>query len=208
MRSHLLIVLLGCAHALCAQSLAQKGRGPGGTWSLGVRSSFSLFNGGSHSAPGTGAGGQLRVRISERVNTDWFYDYFTAPSGSLAHREDQHIGWSVLFYLRAHTQERQLLQPYVVAGHCFDYTKQRSNRDPSNFAERWSSAVQAGVGNHFNVTDRADLSLVCQYMWHLGTDIHAEEHAGQVHFHKEKGANLEGHLLIHVSFNYKLLDAW
>ena len=63
-------------------------------------------------------------------------------------------------------------------------------------------------GNHFNVTDRADLSLVCQYMWHLGTDIHAEEHAGQVHFHKEKGANLEGHLLIHVSFNYKLFDAW
>ena len=35
---------------------------------------------------------------------------------------------------------------YVLAGHCFDYSKQQSIAEPENFAERWSSAVQAGLG--------------------------------------------------------------
>lgn len=209
MRTTALALAMLVAVATQAQPLKQTGPSAGGTVSLGVRSSFSLFNNGDHGgAPGTGAGGQARVRISDRVNTDWFYDYFTGPAGNLAHRQDQHIGWSVMFYMLEHRAERRLLQPYVLAGHCFDYTKQQSIADPANFAERWSSAVQAGLGTHFNVTDRADFSFVCQYMAHLGTDIHADEHDGEVHFHKENGADLEGHLLIHVSFNYKIADLW
>ena len=208
MRITVLALALLAVLASSAQPLKQRGPSAGGTVSLGVRSSFSLFSSGDHGAPGTGAGGQARFRISDRVNTDWFYDYFTGPAGSLAHREDQHIGWSVLFYMRKPSAERQRLQPYVLAGHCFDYSKQQSIAEPENFAERWSSAVQAGLGTHLNVTDRADFSLVCQYMAHLGTDIHADEHDGEVHFHKEKGADLEGHLLIHMSFNYKIADLW
>jgi len=208
MRIATTLIALSTVSLLQAQPLKQRGPSAGGTVSLGVRSTFSLFNGGHGGAPGTGAGGQARVRISDRVNTDWFYDYFNGPAGTLAHRQDQHIGWSVMFYVRKPSPERQLLQPYVLAGHCFDYTKQQASADPDNYAERWSSAVQAGLGTHLNVTDRADFSLVCQYMAHLGTDVHAEEHEGEVHFHKEKGANLEGHLLVHVSFNYKIADLW
>jgi hypothetical protein len=96
----------------------------------------------------------------------------------------------------------------VLAGQCFDYTKQQANDDPTNIAERWSSAVQAGLGTHLNLTDRSDISIVGQYMVHLGTDIHAHEHDGEVEFHQEPGASLEGHLLLHLSFNYKLFDAW
>ena len=179
-----------------------------GMVSIGGRSSISLFNGTADNSAGTGAGGQLRIRIADRVNTDWFYDYFRGSIGDYAHRQDQHIGWSVLFYLREPGDAKQFIQPYVLAGHCFDYTKQQANNDPGNFAERWSSAAQAGLGTHFNLTDRTDLSLVGQYMIHLGTDVHAEHEDGEVVFHKEPGSSLEGHLLFHVSFNYKLFQAW
>ncbi len=179
-----------------------------GTVSVGGRSSFGFFNDGSWSSSGSGVGGQVRVRLAPRVNTDWFYDYLTAPIGDFAHRQDQHIGWSVLFYLREPGEMPQFIQPYVLAGHCFDYTKQQANADLANFAERWSSAVQAGLGTHINITDRTDVSVEGQYMIHLGTDVHAHEENGVVEFHKENGASLEGHLLLHISFNYKLFDAW
>ena len=74
--------------------------------------------------------------------------------------------------------------------------------------ERWSSAVQGGAGVHFNLSPRLDLSVVGQYMVHLGTDVHADVHDGVVHFHEEKGASLEGHLLFHVGINYKIADLW
>ncbi|MBK7383147.1 MAG: hypothetical protein IPI81_07390 [Flavobacteriales bacterium] len=183
-----------------------------GMVSVGGRSSISLFNGAANNSAGTGVGGQFRIRIADRVNTDWFYDYFRSSIGDYAHRQDQHVGWSVLFYLRdpvlSGAEGRQFIQPYLLAGHCFDYTKQQANNDPGNFAERWSSAAQAGLGTHFNLTDRMDLSLVGQYMIHLGTDVHAEREDDEVVFHKERGSSLEGHLLFHVSFNFKLFHAW
>jgi hypothetical protein len=209
MRHRITIAAAALLASACVQAQALKAKGgPGGTISVGGRSSFSLFNGGDASSNGTGLGGQFRMRIAERVNTDWFYDYLTAPIGDFAHRQDQHIGWSVLYYVRAPRAERMLLQPYVLAGHCFDYTRQMANGDASRFAERWSSAMQAGAGTHLNLTDRFDLSLVAQYMIHLGTDVHAEQHDGEVEFHREHGGSLEGHLLFHFSFNYKLFDAW
>jgi hypothetical protein len=53
-----------------------------------------------------------------------------------------------------------------------------------------------------------DLSLVTQYMIHLGTHIHAEQLANEIVFTEEKGASLEGHLLIHIGLNYKIGDLW
>jgi hypothetical protein len=61
---------------------------------------------------------------------------------------------------------------------------------------------------HINLSERLDLSVVSQYMIHLGTDIHADRHDTEVHFHQEKGASLEGHLLFHVGINYKIADLW
>lgn len=201
----LFVVLIPAA--LLAQPLKSR-KYQGGVISLGVRSSLGAFNDGAWNNTSTGVGGQMRVSFADRVNTDWFMDYFTGNIGDFANRQDLHIGWSVLYYVRPVGTTRQLLQPYVLMGHCFDYSKQSANVDSRISAERWSSAVQGGAGTHINLTDRSDISLVGQYMIHLGTDIHAHSHEGEVEFEQHKSAELEGHLLFHVSFNYKIIDAW
>ena len=178
----------------------------GGLLSLGVRSTISAFNDSKTNNFGKGIGGQFRMQLSERVNTDWFFDYLTSDIGSVAHRTDYHIGWSVLFY--PYLKENQLFKPYILAGHCFDYSYMVDNVDKNNFAERWSSAVQAGIGTHVNITKRIDLSLTSQYMIHLGGHIHPIINQNSVSFQNETGVSLEGHLLITVGFNYKLIDLW
>lgn len=177
-----------------------------GLFSLGARSTLSLFNDGNKSDYGAGVGGQFRLQVSERVNTDWFFDYLTSDIKNLGNRSDFHIGWSVLFY--PWLKPNQLVKPYFLAGHCFDYSRMVANAVPQNFAERWSSAVQFGIGTHFNLTQRLDLSLTSQYMIHLGNHIHAEIHDDMIHFHEEKGGTLEGHLLITIGLNVKLFDLW
>ncbi len=206
MRCPLVALVLLFSVPVIAQETAWY-NGPG-AFSVGGRTSLSLFNGGSGANTGTGTGGQFRIRLAERVNTDWFYDYFRGNVGNFAHRADQHIGWSVLFYVLEPREQRRLVQPYVLAGHCFDHTRQWANNGSAGPMERWSSAVQAGMGTHLNMSDRMDLSLVGQYMIHLGTDLHAHQNTdGGVEF-EEHGAGLEGHLLIHLSFNYKLFRLW
>jgi hypothetical protein len=181
----------------------------GGVISLGARTTGSLFND-EGSGNGTGLGGQFRVQFSDEVNSDWFADYITSPLGNFANRTDYHIGWSVMFYPLKHNAEKPaFLKPYMVIGHCFDYTRVVDNRDSKNYGERWSSAVQGGLGTHFNLTPRMDISLTSQYMIHLGNDILAEgREDGSVVIKDEKGSSLEGHLLMTVSMNYKIADLW
>ena len=62
-----LVVLLIASHCCLAQSEV-------GQFSLGVRSTFSLFD---HDGAGLGTGGQFRIRLDDRVNTDWFADFIT-----------------------------------------------------------------------------------------------------------------------------------
>lgn len=178
----------------------------GGLFSLGVRSTISTFNHGDNNT-GVGVGGQFRLQFADQVNSDWFFDYITSDIGEYANRTDYHIGWSVLYYPTKSYQTK--VRPYILAGHCFDYTRVVENSNRSNTMERWSSAVQGGAGVHFNLSDRLDLSVVGQYMVHLGTDVHVSIHDdGDIHFHQEKGASLEGHLLFHVGINYKIADLW
>lgn len=188
-----------------AQQLELNG-GQGGLFSLGVRSTFSTFNGHANESMGYGLGGQFRIQFADRVNSDWFFDYLNSDIGDFAQRTDYHIGWSVMYYFT--DKPFPPVKPYILAGHCFDYTRLQDNSDPMNFDERWSSAFQAGAGLHFRLSDRLDLSLVGQYMIHLGNEVHAERHANTVHFHEETGASLEGHLLFNVGFHYKIADLW
>ena len=110
--------------------------------------------------------------------------------------------------IRDRANPNSSLRPYILAGHCFDYTQMVSKRNSINRLERWSSAVQGGAGVHFNLSERLDLSLVGQYMVHLGNEIHTELENGTVHFHEENGASLEGHMLFHFGINYKIGDLW
>ncbi len=190
-----------------AQPLKVK-KNEGGILSLGVRTTVSLFNDSETNNFGTGAGGQFRLQLAERLNTDWFFDYLTANVMDVGHRTDYHIGWSVMYYPLL--KEKQLFKPYVLAGHCFDYSKLTENANRSNFDERWSSAVQMGLGTHINLTQRLDFSILAQYMIHLGNHIHPEVVNNQLVFTDEHshGASLEGHLLVTFGINYKIVDLW
>jgi hypothetical protein len=190
-----------------AQELTVKGT-RSGLLSFGARSTFSLFNDGNWLNAGTGAGGQFRIQVADKVNTEWFLDYITGNVGDFAQRQDLHIGWSVMLYPGKNPSEPGLFQPYVLAGHCFDYTNIKENKNTTNYVERWSSAVQGGVGTHVNLSPRMDISGTAQYMIHLGNDVHAHKEGDVVEIHKENGVNLEGHILINLSVNYKIGDLW
>lgn len=185
-----------------------------GTFSLGVRNTFSTF--GATENLGVGFGGQFRIRVSNRINTEWFTDFINEDIDGLATRNDYHIGWSVMIYP---FNTKAKLVPYVLAGHCFDYTKVRTtyNIYTSNSPQtvsRLSSATQVGLGTHINLSEIVDISLSSQYMMHLGSDVHAEthEHNGvkEIHIAKEghSGFSLEGHLLFTLSVNFKIAQLW
>ena len=176
----------------------------GGLFSVGVRSTLSSFNGASEK-PAIGAGGQFRLQFANRLNSEWFMDYLPATN-EYTRRNDLHIGWSIMFYVLKNPAP--LVQPYIIAGHCFDMTDHYEIANRDNGVKRWSSAVQAGLGVHFNLTPRLDISLSSQYMIHLGTDVHSHIEDGEVHFETHKGGSLEGHLLTTLSFNYKIVDLW
>jgi len=201
----LLLTFILLPTCMFAQDLKIK-NGQGGIFSLGVRSTVSAFNGHDNESSGFGAGGQFRLQFADRVNSDWFFDYITSDIGDIASRTDYHIGWSVLYYLTEDPTTR--LRPYLLAGHCFDYTEFQDNSNFTVRKTRLSSAVQAGAGVHFNLSPRLDLSFVTQYMLHLGNEIHADVHDGHLEFHEYSGTSFEGHLLFHLSINYKIADLW
>ncbi|MFN4233417.1 MAG: hypothetical protein ACK4IK_01280 [Bacteroidia bacterium] len=187
----------------------------GGILSLGVRSTASTFS--DAGANGTGFGGQFRLRIGKRLNTEWFADYINNDIRGIAKRTDAHIGWSVMFYPFNAPVEKGKFVPFLLGGHCFDYTRLKENDKPlqgltGSSVERWSSAVQAGLGVHYLVSDRIDLTLSTQYMSHLGNDIHADVHkhgdVNEIHFSHNHGGSLEGHLLFTLSVNFNLVDLW
>ena len=211
-------------------STATAGAKPGGIFMLGMRTTSSLFTHGTNT--GLGLGGQFRIRLTPRINTDWFADYITSDLNGLGKRTDYHIGWSVLFYLVEPESQRSVsvlrntrgymknqqrrVVPYLLAGHCFDYTRMANNSAAHpETAERWSSAIQGGAGVHFPIPKVGDLSFTSQYMMHLGNDIHGEVVTQTapvfnewMTFHEDEGGSLEGHLLLTLSLNVRRADLW
>jgi hypothetical protein len=185
---------------------------------LGIRSTASLFD--HNDYVGLGYGGHFRLRVADKVNTEWFADYIKTDIGGLGFRETYHIGWSVLLYLTE--QKGQKLSPYLAGGHCFDHAIVSANRDENGVREsvkRWTSAVQGGIGTHYHFSRNFNLTFSALYMTHLGKDIHVEI-AGAEHDEHEHEENnemhgkliinednsapaLEGHLLLSVSINYR-----
>lgn len=177
-----------------------------GILSLGVRSSIGLVNDGKWQKPAFGTGGHFRLQFSDRVNSEWFADHLKADLENYAWRADTHIGWSILFKIRKNPNH--IFQPYILAGHCFEYLKFTDNLLPKNYAERWSASVQGGIGSHFSISERVDISLETQYMLHLGTKIFSFNENNVTTFTKKRGAGIHDHILINISINYKIADLW
>lgn len=188
---------------------------------LGTRSTISLFD--DQTYPGLGYGGQFRIRASKKLNTEWYADYIKTDIGGLGTRETIHIGWSVMFYPFASESKKGSVTPYLIAGHCFDHAKVSANitggvEFPKK--ERWTTAVQLGIGANYYLSDQINLSLSTQYMYHIGNDLHVEEvkagvesdeHAAHDHDYLliedgHDGAVLEGHLLTTLSLNVRIFD--
>ena len=178
-----------------------------GEISLGLRTTTSLFT--NEQNPGLGTGGQFRIGLGKRVNTEWFADYIQSNIANLGRRRDVHIGWSVMYYPFA---VKKTFSPYVVAGHCFDYTHVSSFSTDVQAQKRWRSATQAGAGVSWALSNNTDLTLLSQYMIHLGNDVHyhIDEHDGvkKLEIDPKPHSSLEGHLLVTLSLNIKIADLW
>ncbi len=177
-----------------------------GTFSLGTRNTISMFN--DDNATGKGIGGQFRIQFSNRMNTEWYFDYITSKNESYTFRNDYHIGWSVMLYTKSNNQFERLLQPFVIAGHCFDFSKVTEQKNNSNSAGRMSMATQAGIGTHINITQKLDCSLSGQYMLHFGKEIETILKGNEVIIEKKNFSQPHGHLLLSLCFNYKFFHLW
>ena len=178
----------------------------GGSFGLGIRSTFNYFL--EDGMTGLGAGGQWKLGFTDRVNTEWFFDYITSHSDELgAARDDYHIGWSVQFAFKKDGFGGTGLTPYVLGGQCFDLTRVETatDRTPLNF----SAAVQAGLGASWFVHPRVEFTGQAQYMVHLGKDVHAEtDDHGHSHIHESNGFSFLGHGLLTFSCNVYFLKFW
>ncbi len=180
---------------------------PAGTFGLGTRNTVSMFQ--EDETLGKGIGGQFRVRLGNKLNSEWYFDYISSKNGELTYRNDYHIGWSLMFYMGQNFYDDRLFQPYFIVGHCFDKSKVTDQSDKTNTAERLSMATQAGLGTHINITPRFDCSLSAQYMLHFGKDIVTSfDEDGKMLIQKAGFTHVDGHLLFTISFNYKLFHLW
>ncbi len=178
-----------------------------GQFSLGMRTTVSSFT--DAGSAGLGAGGQFWIRVSKHLNTIWYADYINTNIQNMGYRKDGHIGWSVVFYMDKKPLMTHKLTPYIVAGQCFDYTLLYSDYLNAS-AQRWSAAApQAGAGITFKINRDFDISLLVQYMLHLGTHIESkiitDDYGNRyLDISHEPGASLDGHLLCTFSVNYMI----
>lgn len=185
-----------------------------GQFSLGLRTTTSVF--GHDPVPGLGTGGQFRLQLLDYINTEWFADWITMDLNGAGTRNNAHIGWSVLFY----PKKLNRFVPYVIAGHCFDFAKVTPISTPyddrsGDVVSRWSSAVQAGLGTHFFLSDRFNLTFSAQYMMHLGEHLDYELQETSSGWYLDTtpsgtahDTRLEGHILLTLSLNYRIAKFW
>ena len=214
---YLLLVLFLPMLSIAQEEKKETKDNESGKFQLGLRTVVSTFSDEKYS--GLGLGGQFRLKFGDRLNTEWFADYITTNVGGYATRTDYHIGWTVQYYAFNNEVKKGKFTPYIEAGHCFDYTDIKLNSsDPLSYyspvseLSRWSSAVHAGLGTCYNISDNFDVSLAGMYMMHLGSDIHSEIAKGPTDIptaYLTKGkAGIEGHLLITLSLNVYIGKLW
>jgi hypothetical protein len=226
----LLILLPTIAFAQTARQERIKNRAKEvGEFQLGMRSTLSLFD--NYAFPGLGYGGMFRIRPGKRINTEWYSDYIKTDIAGLGTRETVHIGWSVMIYPFKTETVKGKFTPYIIGGNCFDYAKISSNKHylagsnviVTKSTQRYTTAVQAGLGVNYFLSNKFNLSLSAQYMDHIGKDLDAvimdrqgNEVTSKSHYHDEgnylqvnennNGLVLAGHLLITLSLNLTLFD--
>ncbi len=187
-----------------------------GSAGIGMRTSSSVFLG--DNAAGFGAGGQIKILFSNRVNSEWFLDYMNSSAGLNGYRKDTHIGWSVQFAVNKGGYQTRMPVPFVEAGQCFDWTtvgfvknNSSENAMPQTSVRNqpvFSAATQAGAGVAWFPISRLELNAQVQYMIHLGKDVHLEfdddNYAYEIS--QSKGTSFDGHILGTISISWYLIQ--
>ncbi len=185
-----------------------------GSFGIGMRTVSSVFLG--DNAAGFGAGGQMKILFSHRVNSEWFLDFMNSSAGLNGYRKDTHVGWSVQFAVNKNGFQTRKPIPFVEAGQCFDWTTVGYLPNltseisvavaPYENQPQFSAATQAGAGVAWFPISRLELNAQVQYMIHLGKDVHLEfdkqNFAYQVN--ETKGTSFDGHLLGTISISWYL----
>ena len=206
--------ILWCQTSIAQDNIQPKSAANGqiGMFSMGIGSTISIFSDGTRNYSGNALTGQMRFQLWKNISSEWFGDYAITDVQGKAQRMDAHGGFSIMPYFITKSTSR--IQPYPVAGFCIDYSKfnktgtYRDINGEPNFLERYSFASQVGFGTQIHLSEKIDLSVIAHYMFHLGNDIHAHFENDDVHFEKSKSASLEGHLLLSMTVNVKLIDLW
>ncbi len=179
-----------------------------GAFEIGLRSTGSVFKETNYSFTSIGSGGQFRIRLSDKLNTEWFLDYMSSSYKQALFRKDLHIGWSVMYYiLPKEMVKTSIISPYLIAGHCFDFTRFKTITNNQKLS-RWSGAVQSGLGAHIFLSPFLNLTLSTQYMIHLGPEIKAEQINQDWQLAKNLKGDFEGHFLQSISLNFYVGKLW
>ncbi len=218
MKKNIIYLLLLSVNIIYGQETKNETNTHAGEFSFGARTTGSLFSS-SGNYLGIGAGGQIRYRVDEKLNTEWFGDWMATDVGGLGQRHDAHIGESMIIYPGKQSGRKNSFTPYVIGGFCGDYTIIETNlyfdAGQNEYLkvskDRWSFATQLGLGTHYNITEKFDVSFTAQYMIHFGSDIDADiltDNNGQkyLQIHQGKENALEGHLLFTISANFVIVD--
>ena len=204
-----LVLILSCAAPAAAQQKKRSERS--GYFSITQRTSMSMWGLNEWALTGLGKGTAFRIQFSDRLNSEWYGDFIKTQYKGKAFRSDRHLTNSIMFYLRKPDTSNYKFQPFISASmFCLDFTHVESIYPGGESLERFSFSQQFGIGSHFFLTERADISIYAQYYNHLGNDIHIDEHPdGSIHIREQKGRiSLEGHVFLVFSAGYRIGDIW
>lgn len=210
MKSFKLILTIALMLTFCGTVSAQrKSNVQSGYFSVTQRISGSLWGMNEWKLSGLGKGTAFRIQISKRLNSEWYGDFIKTEYKGVAYRWDRHLTNSLMFYFRDLDSVKHKFHPFISASvFCLDFTHVEIVGGQS--LQRFSLSQQFGVGTHYFITERADISVYAQYYNHLGNDIHIEELPdGTLHLEEHRGRiSLEGHMFLVCSFGYRFADLW
>jgi hypothetical protein len=208
-----LFLLLFITDLLTAQTNKDSVPDQTGYLSMGARNSVGIFTSNGKYFVGTGAGGQFALRIAKNFNSHWFADWIVSNIENKAQRYDFHSGFSMMPEVFSPRVGKTHIALFPLGGICIDYTKfsittGNNYTNGPTFLERYSFAVQAGLGLTVPVSKRLDFSFETHYMFHIGTDVEINIDGDNVELIKKTGTNMEGHLFFAISMDYKLFRLW
>lgn len=182
-----------------------------GYFSLSRRASVSMWGLNEWKPSGLGSGTSMRLQISKRFTTESYGDFIKTQYKGDIYRIDRHLTTSLMYYFRKLDTLKYKFHPFVSASvFCLDFTKLEEVGPNGKSLERFSLSQQIGLGTHFFLSERCDLSIYAQYYNHLGNDIHIHEHDDGTYdlIAVRDRISLEGHMFFVFSVGYRVGDLW